>query len=100
VNTITLADVLGPLERVDLLESDLQESEILVFPPFRRLLKRKVHRIHIGTHGKDVHRVLLRMFIEDGWEIVFTYEPDSVHETVLGTFAMNDGVLSVRNPVV
>jgi hypothetical protein len=71
-----------------------------VFPPFRRLLKRKVHRIHIGTHGKDVHRALLQMFIEDGWEIVFTYEPDSVHETVLGTFAMNDGVLSVRNPAV
>jgi hypothetical protein len=100
VNTVTLADVLGPLERVDLLESDLQESEILVFPPFRRLLKRKVHRIHLGTHGKDVHRALLRMFIEDGWEIVFTYEPDSVHETALGTFEMNDGVLSVRNPAV
>jgi len=100
VSTITLQDVLGPLERVDLLECDLQTSEILVFPPFRPLLKRKVHRIHMGTHGKDIHRSLLQMFIDDGWEIIFNYEPESVHETVLGTFAVNDGILSVRNPAV
>jgi hypothetical protein len=100
VSTITLQDVLGPLERVDLLESDLQTSEILVFPPFRPLLKRKVHRIHIGTHGQDIHRSLLQMFIDDGWEIVFSYEPESVYETALGTFAVNDGILSLRNPDV
>jgi hypothetical protein len=100
VSTVTLEDVLGPLDRVDLLESDLQTSEILVFPPFRPLLKRKVHRIHMGTHGQDIHRSLLQMFIDDGWEIIFNYEPGSVHETVLGTFAVNDGILSLRNPDV
>lgn len=98
VSAFTLNDVLGPFERVDLIESDLQESEILVFPPFRHLLKRKVHRIHLGTHGKQVHHALLDMFIEDGWDIVFSYEPDSVHVTELGTFTTNDGVLSVVNP--
>jgi hypothetical protein len=100
VSTVTLRDVLGPFERVDLIESDIQESEILVFPPFLPLLKRKVHRIHIGTHGKAVHESLLRMFVEHGWDIVFSYEPESVHETVLGAFSTNDGVLSVRNPDV
>jgi hypothetical protein len=100
VSAVTLKDLLGPFERVDLLESDIQESEILVFPPFLSLLKRKVHRIHIGTHGKAVHESLLRMFIEDGWDIVFSYEPESVHETAIGAFSTNDGVLSVRNPDV
>jgi hypothetical protein len=100
VSAVTLRDVLGPFERVDFLESDIQESEILVFPPFLPLLKRKVHRIHIGTHGKAVHESLLRMFIDRGWDIVFSYEPESVHETALGTFSTNDGVLSVRNPDV
>jgi len=100
VSVVTLDDVLGPFERVDLIESDIQESEILVFPPFRSLLKRKVRRIHIGTHGKAVHQSLLQMFVEDGWDIVFSYEPESTHETVLGTFSTNDGVLSVRNPDV
>jgi hypothetical protein len=100
VSTVTLADVLGPLDRVDLLECDLQTSEILVFPPFRPLLKRKVHRIHMGTHGRDIHRSLLQMFIDDGWEIIFSFEPECVHETALGTFAVNDGILSLRNPCV
>ena len=98
VSCVTLRDVLGPFERVDFLEADIQQSEIIVFPPFRSLLKRKVRRIHLGTHGKDVHQSLLQMFSDDGWEIVFSYEPDSVHGTVLGTFSTNDGVLTVRNP--
>jgi hypothetical protein len=100
VSSVTLADVLGPFERVDFLEADIQESERIVFPPFRPLLKSKVHRIHLGTHGNDTHQLLLQMFIDDGWEIVFSYEPETVHETVLGTFSTNDGILSVRNPDV
>jgi hypothetical protein len=100
VSSVTLADMLGPFDRVDFLEADIQQSEIIVFPPFRSLLKRKVRRIHIGTHGKDVHQRLLEMFAEDGWEIVFAFEPDSVHETAIGSFSTNDGVLTVRNPSV
>lgn len=100
VSTITLQDVLGPLERVDLLESDIQESEIVVFPPCLDLLKRKVHRMHIGTHGKDVHRYLLKMFHDDGWRIIFAFEPESLHESAFGPFSTNDGVLSILNPAV
>jgi hypothetical protein len=59
-----------------------------------------VHRIHIGTHGKDVHRYLLKMFRDDGWDIVFSYEPESQLETIFGTVLTNDGVLSLCNPVV
>jgi hypothetical protein len=100
VSSVTLGDMLGPFDRVDFLEADIQQSEILVFPPFRPLLKRKVHRIHLGTHGRDVHESLLEMFKQDGWEIVFAFEPDSTHETAIGTFSTNDGILTVRNPNV
>ncbi len=100
VSAVTLGDLLGPFNRVDLIESDLQQSEIIVFPAFRDLIKQKVHRIHLGTHGKEVHQALVDVFTEDGWEIVFSYEPDSVHVTELGTFTTNDGVLSVLNPDV
>jgi hypothetical protein len=99
-SSVTLADMLGPFDRVDFLEADIQQSEIMVFPPFRSLLKRKVLRIHLGTHGKDVHQQLLKMFIDDGWEIVFAFEPDSLHESKIGTFSTNDGILSVCNPSV
>jgi FkbM family methyltransferase len=100
VSCVTLRDVLGPFDRVDFVEADIQESEIVVFPPFRDLLKRKVRRIHIGTHGALTHRSLHQMFADDGWEVVFSYEPDSTHESVLGTFSLNDGILTVVNPML
>ena len=98
VGSITLHELLGPFSKVDLLESDIQQSEILVFPPFRELLRQKVRRIHIGTHGEDVHLALHHLFADDGWEIVFSYKPNSRHESALGSFEVNDGILTVRNP--
>ena len=100
VSAVTLGDVLCPFDRVDYLESDIQYSEILVFPPFIDLLKRKVRRIHIGTHGKDVHRSLHQLFEEHGWSIVFSYEPNSTFDSPLGGFVTNDGVLTVKNPAL
>jgi len=100
VSAVTLRDVLAPFEFVDYLDSDIQQSEIIVFPPFLDLLKRKVRRIHIGTHGKDVHRSLHELFRSDGWEIVFSYEPNATHASALGAFETNDGVLTVRNPAL
>jgi hypothetical protein len=98
VSTVTLRDILGPFDFVDYVEADLQQSEIVVFPPHLDLLKRKVRRIHIGTHGADVHTTLHRLFAEGGWDIVFSYTPDGTHESPLGPFTTNDGVLTVRNP--
>jgi hypothetical protein len=97
VSAITLNELLGLFNKVDYFESDIQESEKLVFPPFMHLLKRKVRRIHIGTHGKQTHWTLHDLFAREGWDIVFSYEPQTEHETVLGTFRTEDGVLTVRN---
>lgn len=104
VSSVTLNDILGPFERVDFLEADIQQSEIVVFPPFMDLLKRKVRRIHLGTHGADVHRALRDQFVANGWELIFDFPPDSTH-TVFSqgewrTFSTNDGVLTVCNPLL
>jgi len=98
VSAVTLGELLSPFDRVDYLESDIQQSEIEVFPPFMTLLRQKVHRVHIGTHGKDVHWTLHDLFVENGWKIVFSFEPNARHDTVLGSFETNDGVLSAVNP--
>ena len=98
MSAITLADILGPFEVVDYLESDIQQSEIVVFPPYMALLRDKVRRIHIGTHGRDVHRKLHELFESNGWHIIFSYEPNSEFDTLFGPFKTNDGVLTVRNP--
>jgi hypothetical protein len=98
VSSITLEELLSPFDRVDLLEADIQQSEILVFPPFIELLRGKVRRIHIGTHGADVHAALHELFADHGWDVVFSFKPNSKFESTLGNFETNDGVLTVRNP--
>lgn len=98
VSSITLNELLGPFARVNILESDIQQSEILVFPPFIDLLRRKVRRIHIGTHGEDVHMALHKLFADNGWDIVFSYKPNCKYDSPLGNFDTNDGVLTVHNP--
>jgi len=98
VSAITLQDILGPFDVVDYVESDIQQSEILVFPPYMTLLKRKVRRVHIGTHGREVHSTLLQLFERDGWDIVFNYEPNATFSSPLGKFSTNDGVLTAVNP--
>jgi hypothetical protein len=97
VSAVTLPDVLGPFDVVDYLEADIQQSEIVVFPPHMGILKQKVRRVHIGTHGADVHAELGRLFRRDGWTIVFDYAPNSSFDTPLGSFSTNDGVLSAVN---
>jgi len=97
VSAVTLPDVLGPFDVVDYLEADMQQSEIVVFPPYMDILKQRVRRVHIGTHGGDVHAELAQLFRRDGWTIVFDYAPNSKFDTPLGSFSTNDGVLSAVN---
>jgi hypothetical protein len=97
VSAITLNDILGPFDVVDYLEADMQQSEIVAFPPFMDMLKRKVRRIHIGTHGFEVHRGLSQLFAREGWEILFNYAPNQHYDTPFGSFSTNDGVLTVGN---
>jgi hypothetical protein len=98
VSCVTLQDILGPFDFVDYVEADLQQSETVVFPPYINLLRRKVRRIHIGTHGADAHALLLRLFGESGWTVVFNYPPDTWHDSPIGAFSTNDGILTFRNP--
>jgi len=98
MSAVTLTDITAPFDVVDYLESDIQQSEIIVFPPFMDVVTRKVRRVHIGTHGGYVHEELAQLFRQYGWDIVFDYMPNSEFETPLGRFTTNDGVLSAVNP--
>jgi FkbM family methyltransferase len=100
VSCVTLRDIVSAFDQIDYIESDIQQSEILVFPPAMELLKQKVRRVHIGTHGAENHADLRRLFVANGWELVFDFAPNSKFETTLGVFETNDGVLTVVNPVL
>jgi hypothetical protein len=98
LSAVTLRDLVSAFDTVDYLESDIQQSEERVFPPFLDLLRKKVRRIHIGTHGANNHEMLLSLFADRGWEIIFNYPPDGTYQSEIGAFQVSDGVLTLRNP--
>jgi FkbM family methyltransferase len=100
VSALTLRDVLSPFERIDLLEVDIQRSELDVIAPAFDIVNRKVRRVHVGTHGRDIHAALRALFSDAGWQIVFDYPPDSRHKTERGVLELGDGILTARNPAV
>ena len=100
VSAVTLRDVLAPFERVDLLEVDIQQAEVQVIAPCMHAVNRKVRRVHIGTHGREVHDTLRHLFAAAAWEIVFDYGPDTRHMTERGPLTIGDGILTARNPKV
>jgi len=100
VSALTMADVLGPLDRVDLLETDIQLSESVVFPPAMDLIKARGKHIHLGTHGAEVHAALLRQFVERGFAIDYEYEPNTHHDTPWGSFDVNEGIIVAHDPAL
>jgi hypothetical protein len=91
LSATTLSILLGPFDYVDFIESDIQESEKIVFPEAIELLTKKVKRISIGTHGQQNHRDLVKLF---------DFLPNTTHQTDMGSLEMNDGVLVVLNPFI
>jgi hypothetical protein len=100
VSAVTVRDVLTPFDQVDLLEVDIQHSEISALPPFMGVIDRKVRRVHIGTHGSEAHELLRGLLLDAGWELAFDLAPDTHHVTELGAIDLLDGILSARNPKV
>jgi hypothetical protein len=64
------------------------------------IVKRKVRRVHIGTHGAEVHDFLRTLLATAGWEVIFDYAPYSRHMTSQGPLDLGDGILTARNPAV
>jgi FkbM family methyltransferase len=100
VSAVTLRDVLTPFDRVDLLEVDIQQAEAEVIAPCMDIVRRKVRRVHIGTHSHEVHDTLRELFSAAGWEIIFDYAPESRHATERGPLDLIDGIFTARNPAV
>ena len=53
VRAVTLASILRPLDRVDLIDLDVQGVEAEVLEAAEDALARKVLRVHVGTHSED-----------------------------------------------
>jgi hypothetical protein len=100
VSVVTVNDVLSSFDSINLLKSDIQPSEIVASPPAMDIIKRKVKPVRLGTHGADTHEALPKEFVDRGFEFLFDYPPNTHHETPLGSFDINDGIITARNPDV
>lgn len=98
MSSLTLGDVLGPIDHVDYLEIDIQSAEYRSLPPFIDLIRRRVGWLHLGTHGDDVHEAMATLFRTHGFRVEIDWYPESSYETPEGAFRTQDGVLAVANP--
>lgn len=98
VPTIALSTLLQDVERVDLLDLDIQGAEWPVLQSAIPIVNKKVRRIHIGTHGADIEAGLRNLFSTHQWTKIFDYASGSTAETPYGRIDFQDGVQSWLNP--
>ncbi|NQT91718.1 MAG: FkbM family methyltransferase [Lentisphaerae bacterium] len=98
VATISLKTLLKDLQRVDLVDMDIQGAEYAAVVPAMEELKKKAKRIHIGVHSSEIRAKLKSLFLEAGWHNIFDYAPVSTSTTPWGDVRFMDGVQSWVNP--
>ena len=98
VPAVTLWDVVGGEERIDLLDLDVQGNEHLVIESAAPLIDARVRRVHVGTHSRDIEATLRRIFTKLGWLSRVDYECNSTAHTPYGAISFVDGVQSWQNP--
>lgn len=95
---ITLAGILKDLDRVDLIDMDIEGQELPVVRSNIEELNAKVKRLHIGTHGREIEAELRQILRSHAWKCLFDYPERSSSETPWGTISFENGVQSWVNP--
>lgn len=104
VDAISLRTLLMPLEKVDLIDLDVQGAELEVLKAAADELNQKVKRVHIETHNRAVETGLRVLFSRLGWEKLYDY-PCSLEypkplegKTDWGVIPFQGGVQTWANP--
>jgi FkbM family methyltransferase len=95
---VTLADVIAPYPRVDLIDLDVQGAEYDVLASAIDLVNARVRRLHIGTHAPQIERQLRELFTSHNWQLVNDYPGQSSSQTPYGPILFGDGVQTWVNP--
>ncbi len=98
VPAVSLATLLGPLDRVDLIDVDIQGAEADVLEPAAASLDEKVRRVYVGTHNADVEGRLRRLFEGLGWKPIYDFPSNSTSATDWGRIIFEDGAQTWLNP--
>jgi len=95
---VTLADVIAPYPRVDLIDLDVQGAEYEVLASAIDLVNKRVRRLHIGTHSSRIEEQLRHLFTAHNWQMVNDYPGQSTSQTPYGSIHFGDGVQTWVNP--
>ena len=98
MEAITLADVLSPFDKVDLIDMDIQGAELDVVRSSTDLIDAKVRRIHIGTHSAEIEVGLRSILKPLGWRCVWDFGCNGEHNTRYGRIEFQDGAQAWINP--
>ena len=97
VSSIPLVDILQTLEHVDLMDVDIQGGEAEVLPAAMDAINKQVERIHLATHGKELHSHMWDLFFDHGWMCETDLAPNILHRSKWGSFETSDGILDLVN---
>ena len=67
VPAYSIPTLLSRFERVDLMDLDIQMSEVRAIPAGIGEMTRKVRRVFVETHGHQIHDVVSQSFKSHGW---------------------------------
>ena len=93
-----LTDILPETDRIDLIDMDVQGEELKVVSAAIDALDRRVARLHIGTHSRDIEAGLRTLLSQHGWQCKADYPGAQTNQTPWGPVQFVDGVQSWINP--
>jgi FkbM family methyltransferase len=98
VRILTLAELLGDLPGVHLLNMDIQNAEADVIEAAATAIDAQVELVHISTHSVAVEDRLRSVFSGLGWVKIFDFECQGQRQTPYGEMGFVDGVQTWVNP--
>jgi hypothetical protein len=98
VEAVSLNALLSPLDKVDLIDLDVEGAEQQILEAAHAQVDAKVKRVHIETHSHEVESGLRSLFTELRWVNLRDYPCQSETETEWGRVTFQGGVQSWVNP--
>lgn len=95
---VSLDTLLQNHNGVDLIDFDIQGHELSVISASIDTLNKKVKRLHIGTHSREIELGLRELLGNHGWSCIADHPGEAEGETAWGRFQFQDGVQSWINP--
>jgi FkbM family methyltransferase len=95
---VTMGALLKKLDRVDLIDMDIEGQELASLTSSAAELDAKVKRLHIGTHSQEIEAGLRQLLSAHGWRCHADYPLFSTSQTPWGPVSFKNGMQSWVNP--